>query len=252
MNKSEIGYSTSNSIVIRGHDFATDILGKLDFVDLVMLTSVGRVPTSQEKVMLNLILVTAAGHGITPSVLASRMTYLGAPEALQGAIAAGLLGGGSVYLGPTQNIAQSLLDIVDQLPKDPNEQQIKEAALQFINESKVQKKPVLGIGSVYQGGDPRVKVMRDLAQTNGFYGLHWKIMDTLAAELSQLKNKQFELNGAGALGAIIADMGLDPLFGRGLMLTGRCAGLLAHLLEEKEKPIAKSVWDLVLAEKKDD
>lgn len=77
-------------------------------------------------------------------------------------------------------------------------------------------------------------------------------MDTLAAELSQLKNKQFELNGAGALGAIIADMGLDPLFGRGLMLTGRCAGLLAHLLEEKEKPIAKSVWDLVLAEKKDD
>jgi len=248
MKPSQIGHSTASALVIRGHDFAADILGKLDFVDLVMLTSAGRVPTPQEKVMLNMILVTAAGHGITPSVLASRLTYLGAPEALQGAIAAGLLGGGSVYLGPTQNIAQSLLDIAAQLPADPTDEQVALAAAEYLDAQVRRERPVLGVGSAYQGGDPRVRGMRELARANGFYRLHWRIMDGLAAVLSQRKGKVFELNGAGALGATIADMGLDPLFGRGLMLTGRCAGLLAHLLEEKDEPIGQDVWDLVLAE----
>jgi citrate synthase len=243
-----IGHSSAEGVVIRGLDLSTELLGKLDFVDMVLLTSIGRRPTPEEKVMLNLILVTACGHGITPSVLASRLTFLGAPEALQGALAAGLLGGGSVYLGPTQNIAQMLLDIAADLPPAPSEAVIASAARDRLAAMKRAGKPVLGIGSGYSGGDPRAAVMRDLARANGFYRLHWQIMDALAAALSEAKGKPFALNGAGALGAIIADMGLDPLFGRGLMLTGRCAGLLAHILEEKAQPIGQAVWDLVVSQ----
>lgn len=250
MIASQIGHSTADAIVIRGKDLATEILGKHDFVDMILLTSIGRVPTPQEKVMINLVLVMASGHGITPSVLASRLTWLGAPEALQGALAAGLLGGGSVYLGPTQNIAQSLIDIASTLPASPGHDDIKAAARTYLDAAKQNKRPVLGIGSGYEGGDPRVPVLRDIALANGYYRLHWRIMDALATELSAIKGKPFQLNGAGALGAIIADMGFDPLFGRGLMLTGRCASLLAQILEEKDQPIAKSVWDLVLEQEK--
>jgi citrate synthase len=250
MKSSQIGHSTDSSIVIRGKNFATDILGKLDFVDMVLLMSEGRVPTAQEKVMMNAVLVMAGGHGITPSVLASRLTWLGAPEALQGALAAGLLGGGSVYLGPTQNIAQSLLDIASALSAAPTDQDVRAAATAFINSMKQAKRPVLGVGSGYEGGDPRVPVLRQLAKENGFYKLHWRIMDTLGDVLTEMKGKPFYLNGAGALGAIIADMGFDPLFGRGLMLTGRCASLLAQILEEKSEPMAKDVWDLVVSQEK--
>ena len=64
-----------------------------------MLTALGRLPSAPEKRMLNVLLVTVTDHGMTPSAIAARMTYFGAPEALQAAVAAGLLGAGSVLLG---------------------------------------------------------------------------------------------------------------------------------------------------------
>ncbi|MBF5007297.1 citryl-CoA lyase [Diaphorobacter caeni] len=243
----EIGYTTPTSVVIRGQDFSTQILGKMDFLDIIMLTSVGRTPTPQEKVMLNLIMVTAAGHGITPSVIAARMTLLGAPEALQGAVAAGILGGGSVYLGPIQNIAQTLLDISAQLTRDASDDEVRAAAQAHISAMAAQKKPVWGVGSAtHQAGDPRVPTMRELARDNGFYGLHWRVLDAIGELLSEQKGRPFCANGAGALAAIVADMGISPALGRGLMLTGRCASLIAQLLEEQQTPIAQEMWDLVL------
>lgn len=249
MQLSEIGNGTETSIVIRGKDFPSELLGKIDFLDMIMLTSAGRVPSESEKVMLNLILVTAAGHGITPSVLSARLTYLGAPEALQGAVAAGLLGGGSAYLGPIQNIAGFLIDLCKDLSEDASEATVADVAGAYVDEMGMQGKPVLGVGSgAHAAGDPRVPVMRAVSEANGYYGRHWRVMDALATQLGHRKGKPFAVNGAGALGAIVADMNLDPLLGRGLMLTGRCASLVAHILEEQSAPMGKDVWNLVLRE----
>lgn len=247
MHTTDIGYATADSVVIRGQDFSTEILGKCDFVDMILLTAMGRRPTPQEKVMVNMILVMAAGHGVTPSVLSARLTYLGAPEALQGAVAAGILGGGSVYLGPTQNIAQSLIDACRHLDAKASDADLRQVATTYIQAMKEAKKPVLGIGSgTHVDGDPRTTVIRQLSRDNGFYGLHWRLMDALADVLSEMKGRRFVANGAGAMGAAIADMHLDPMLGRGLMLTGRCASLVAHILEERDRPIGQAVWDLVL------
>src|SRR5690606_545598 len=93
---------TPEKITVRGRDLARDIIGKMDFVDGLMLCAVNRLPTTAEKNMLNAILVLGLDHGLTPSAVAARMTYHGAPESLQGAVAAGLLGAGSRLLGTTE------------------------------------------------------------------------------------------------------------------------------------------------------
>ena len=90
----EMGSTTPTTITVCGLDLADDIMGKISFPDLAFRMVVGRLPDERESVLFNAVLVSLADHGITPTVLAARLTYLGAPEALQGAVAAGLLGGG--------------------------------------------------------------------------------------------------------------------------------------------------------------
>ena len=68
------------------------------------------------------VLVALADHGFTPTAIAARLTYLSAPDSLQGALAAGLLGGGSRFLGVTEDCGGYLHDVLDQhdgeLPTD--------------------------------------------------------------------------------------------------------------------------------------
>ena len=58
--------------------------------------------------MFEAVLVALADHGFTPTAIAARLTYLSAPDSLQGALAAGLLGGGSRFLGVTEDCGRYL------------------------------------------------------------------------------------------------------------------------------------------------
>ena len=104
----EMGFTTPTTITVCGLDLADDIMGTISFPDLAFRMVAGRLPDERESTLFNAVLVSLADHGITPTVLAARLTYLGAPEALQGAVAAGLLGGGSVFLGVAEDAARFL------------------------------------------------------------------------------------------------------------------------------------------------
>lgn len=249
MIKTEIGYTTPEVITVRGKNLATELLGKVDFVDMMLLVIFNRTPSAAEKTMINHILVTACDHGLTPSAMSARLTYLGAPEAMQAAVAAGLLGAGSVFLGTTQNCAEMLAAGAAGLSDEPDEAECDAAARAMLSASREKKQPVYGIGHpIHVNGDPRVPTLRRLAQELGFHGKHWRLMDAVHRVLLQDRNKNLPMNVVGAIGAIICDMDLDPMIARGLMLVGRAGGLLAHLYEEREQPIGQHIWDLVLAQ----
>ncbi|WP_321912199.1 citryl-CoA lyase [Paraburkholderia sp. J11-2] len=247
MVKTEIGYTTTDTIMVRGLNLSTEIIGKFDFIDMIFFTTLGRKPEPREKVMVNALLVTTADHGITPSSLAGRLTYIGAPEALQGAVAAGLLGAGSVFLGTMQNAAEMLLEGAKDLPAEASDEQVREAARAVIRQHKEQRRAIYGVGHpIHIDGDPRVPTLRELARENGYYDVHWRLMDAIGDVLTQELKKPLPLNAVGAIAAIVAAMGLDPLIARGLSLVGRSAGLLAHIMEEKSAPMAREAWQLVL------
>ncbi|QYY32768.1 MULTISPECIES: citryl-CoA lyase [Cupriavidus] len=250
--RTDIGTTTPDRISVRGRDLARDVIGKIDFVQMLCLVVLGRLPDEAEASMIDTLLVTAVDHGLTPSAISTRMTWLGAPESLQGAVAAGLLGAGERFLGTVQNTAELLLREAADLAPDAKEPILQEIARRVVTTARQDGRALPGLGHpIHLNGDPRVPALFDTARANGFFGRHCRLAVALAEASGKpgaggSEKRKLPLNAAGALGAILADMGLDPLFGRGLALIGRCAGLVAHVLEEREHPTAARMWELVL------
>src|ERR671914_2507013 len=110
--ETSVGTSDADSITVMGRDLANDLLGQTTLTELCFLVVQRRLPSPEETRLFDTVLVSLADHGLTPTVLAARLTYTGAPESLQGAVAAGLLGAGSVFLGVVEDTAQFLADVV--------------------------------------------------------------------------------------------------------------------------------------------
>ena len=247
--KTPIGYTTRDDIFVRGRNIATEIIGKLDFVEMIFLAATGELPSAPMKRMTNAIIVTVADHGLTPSAIATRLTYLGAPESIQGAVAAGLLGAGNHFLGTMQESAQMLQQAIGELGADAAEAAYDERAQSLVREYRSGKRILPGIGHpIHINGDPRVPALRALAKECSFEGRHWRLATAIERTAQGEYGKRLPLNAAGAVGATISDMGLEPVWARGLALIGRSAGLVAHLIDEKRAPLGQKLWDLVLAQ----
>ena len=101
--RTSVGTSDADSITLMGLDMAQDLLGQTTLTEVAFLVVQRRRPSPEETRLLDAVLVSLADHGLTPSALAARLTHTGAPESLQGAVAAGLLGAGSVFLGVVED-----------------------------------------------------------------------------------------------------------------------------------------------------
>jgi citrate synthase len=223
--KSDLGWSTRERIVVRGKDLPGEILGTLNLGDMAFLELTGRVPNPRESRLFNAMAVTLVEHGITPSALAARMTYLGAPEAMQAAVAAGLCGLGSVFVGSMEGAAKML------------------SSGRTAQEIVAETKRIPGLGHhLHKPVDPRAARLFELARETGFYGNYCHRME----EIAKLKN--LTLNATGAIGALACELGLDWRAVRGIGVMARAVGLVGHLLEESRQPMAEAVWHQVEAQ----
>src|SRR3954469_5609809 len=116
--ETSVGSSDADSITVMGRDLARDLMGNTTLSELAFLVVQRRMPTPGETRLFDAVLVSLADHGLTPTVLAARLTYTGAPESLQGAIASGLLGSGAVFLGVVEDTARFLGAILEDEPSD--------------------------------------------------------------------------------------------------------------------------------------
>ena len=114
-----LGTSTADEIRLLGQDLTADLMGKVGFGELAFWLVAMRRPTREEVRVFEAVLVALADHGFTPTAIAARLTYLSAPDSLQGALAAGLLGGGSRFLGVTEDCGAYLHAALDDLDESP-------------------------------------------------------------------------------------------------------------------------------------
>jgi len=172
------------------------------------------------------------------------MTLLGAPESIPAAIASGLLGAGSRFLGPSATVAAKFTEWTADLKDDSPAEAFESKAIAIIEESAANKKIILGYGHpIHKEGDPRIPALRQVAKDNGFYRKGWKLADVLLARLMDRK-PALPMNAAGGVGVTVFDMALSPDFAAGLSLVARCAGLMSHIIEERANPIAQEIWQM--------
>lgn len=231
---SAICASNAQTIVVRGKDLCDDLLGKLSFTDYFWLLLTGQQATPAQRGMLDATLVAIAEHGLVPSVQASRMTLAAAPEALQGAVAAGILGCGSVILGSAE-AAGRLLDTV--LERNGS-QDLDAAAGAVVAEYRAAKRPIPGYGHPqHKGEDPRASRLVAVARELGVAGRHVEAALRLDALLPALIGKPLRLNVSGAIPAVLLDAGFPIGALKGVPILARTASLVAHLLEEQTRSI---------------
>lgn len=240
-----IGSSDEASIRLLGHDLSRDLLGKVGFGELAFWLVAMRRPTSAEVRVFESVLVALADHGFTPSVIAARLTLTGAPESVQGALAAGLLGGGSRFLGATEDtggfLAATLAAHGRDLPTD--EAGWDDLARAAVLAQRAAGRYVPGVGhNIHRSGDPRVPALTRVAEEEGLLGPHLRLLLAIGRTLPDVLGRSLPVNGAGACGAVLCDLGFPPEHLRGFALLARAAGLLGHLAEEMRQPVGRDIY----------
>lgn len=241
--RSDMGWSTADRITVRGLDLCQDVLGKIALGDFAFLEVTGRKPGAAESTVFNAILAVLVEHGMTPSAMVARLTYLGAPESMQAAIAAGLCGMGTTFAGTAEGAAR-LLQGVRSLGT-ATEYDVAETAARIVQEHRQQRLLVPGIGHpVHKPVDPRAVRLFAIAEENGLAGPYVALMQAISREAERAFGKpgQLPVNATGAIGAIASELGLSWKLCRGLAVVSRAVGLLGHLAEEIEHPIANTLW----------
>lgn len=246
-----LGTSDATTISLLGQDLAADLMGEVGFGELAYWLVTLRRPTPGQRRLFEAVLVALADHGFTPTAIAARLTYVSAPDALQGAVAAGLLGGGSRFLGVTEDcgqfLAATLADHPQDVPADPDDDAAWDRlALIAVRQARAAHRLVPGLGHpVHKEQDPRTPRLVAIAREEGVEGPHLRLFQAVGRVHPEVLGRRLPLNGAGVCGAALADLDLPLEMLRGFALLARTAGLLGQLAEEIRRPIGMEIYHSV-------
>lgn len=236
-----LGKAEADRVLVRGHDLTQDLLGRVSFADMVGLILLGRLPEPSARRMLDALLVVLVEHGMVKPVVSARFVYSNAPESLQAAVAAALLGAGSRHLGSSEWCAQVLQEALAG-EKDPDLDRIAD---RIVQEHAERRERIPGIGHrTHPGGDPRADRLFEIADETGTRGVHCALIDRVARLAGERRERLLPVNVTGAIAAIASDMGFRWQITRAFALIGRTLGALGHIQEEMDEPLA----DMLLAD----
>jgi citrate synthase len=233
--KSAIARADATRIEVRGRDLVDDLMGRLTFTEYFYLLVTGHEPTADQRFFLDLLLVAIAEHGLTPTAVAARMTYDAAPDSLQAAVAAGILGCGPVILGTAQVCAGVLTQVRERVVTGEDADAVVLAVAHAIHE---RRQPMPGFGHpLHKPVDPRARRILALADDRGIAGPCIDLARRFAPAVEKVWGRALPMNVSMPIAACLLDLGFPAAMVKAIPLLARTAGLLAHLAEEHERPI---------------
>jgi citrate synthase len=228
-----------DTVSIRGKDLVTELMGKVSFTEMMLLQLTGNTPEKRQVTILDAVLVTIMEHGLVPSAVVARLTHYGAPESMQGAIAAGLLGVGDRFAGTAGECAEVLAPIAAAAPA-----QRLEIARATVRSYRERKRPIPGFGhTIHRKEDPRAKRLVEIVTAAGAKGDFVQALAVLEEAVEKVLGRKLVTNVSAAIGAALGEAGVPPKAVRGIVLTARCAGLAGHVYEEMNNPVSQAMWD---------
>lgn len=232
-----ISTHNNNDIFIRDKSLCNELIGKLSFTEMLFFQILGRVPNAAQTAVVDACFVTLMEHGLTPSALTSRLVYSTATEAMQGAVAAGLLTVGSLFVGTMEGAAALINRLLDS-------DDLEAEARRIAEQHKLGREPVPGFGHhMHKPDDPRAICLLDVAETKGVAGAHVAAIKALSTAIDETYGKHITINATGATAAVLGDCGVPAEIMRGFALITRAAGLVGHIHEEQQKPAMRVIWE---------
>jgi citrate synthase len=234
------GYN-ADQITVRGKDLVNELMGKVSFSEMMLLQLTGRPPSRMQATILDAVLVTIMEHGLVPSAIVTRLTHYGAPESIQGAIAAGLLGVGDRFAGTAGECATVLEPLA-------TASRLKRGSLarDTVKSYRKRERPIPGFGhTVHREIDPRVTQLLKIVKAAGAKGDYLRALAALETAVEKVVGKNLVTNVSAAIAVALGEAGVPAKAVRGIVLTARCAGLAGHVYEESQSPVGAAMWNAV-------
>jgi succinyl-CoA synthetase alpha subunit len=226
-----------NRVAVRGYDIA-DLMERASFGAAVYLILTGELPAPPVARLMDAVLVASIDHGATPpSALAAR-TVASTGASLSASVAAGIMSINRHHGGAIEDCARQLKAIADRATRESIS--LDEAANRTLVAMKEAGERMPGFGHRYHTKDPRTARLFELARKAGVDGPHMKAARAVEKSFTDAK-KSLPINVDGAIGAILADLGMNPAAFNGIFMIARAPGLVAHVIEEqtREKPMRR-------------
>jgi citrate synthase len=234
------GYD-ADRVTIRGKDLVTELMGKVSFSEMILLQLTGSQPSRRQVTILDAVLVTIMEHGLVPSAIVTRLTHYGAPESVQGAIAAGLLGVGDRFAGTASECSEVLEPIA-------SASRLRRAAVAraTVRAYRKSKRPIPGFGhTIHRQVDPRSSRLIQIVKAAGAKGDYVRALSALERAVAKGVGKNLVTNVSAAIAVALGEAGVPAKAVRGIVLTARCAGLAGHVYEESQRPVGAAMWSAV-------
>ena len=231
-------HSDTNILTIRGRDTLSEIVGEKSFTETFFFIVTGSMPSPGQTACFDACLNILMDHGLTPSALVARLTEDSVPEDMQVAISAGLLLVANRHVGTMSGAGHLLAE------GTASEEDSNTWAARVVKEHRAQKKRIPGFGHPhYFPEDPRAARLFDVARDAGCNGKYIALMKLLEQEIQEAMGRRLVLNVTGAMAAVLSEIGFPVEAMRGVAVVGRAAGLVAHIVEEKQTGLARHLID---------
>src|SRR5207302_4410250 len=188
--------------------------------------------------LMDAILVSSIDHGATPpSALAAR-TVASTGATFSASVAAGIISINRHHGGAIENCARQLKAIAERASRESIS--LDEAASRALATMREAGERMSGFGHRLHTKDPRTARLFELAREAGVDGIHMQAARAVEKAFAEAK-KSLPINVDGAIGAILADVGMDAAAFNGIFMIARTPGLVAHVIEEqtREKPMRR-------------